>query len=158
MNISDQSETYGHNVSHEVGTVDSFNNVRNSVPLKSIEKQTNTTTECQKNYSVNETEKKQAHVTDMSLQNEYQKCQELHRPVVSRSRINAEAVPFEPSVSSTAFYRARFMEVVEASADTCFLRRQEKLLKLEGSFPRLHRFCTSNGRIQATVASAVPLW
>ena len=60
MNISDQSETYskdGHNVSQEVGTVDAFNNVRNSVPLKSIENQTNTTTECQKNYSVYETEK-----------------------------------------------------------------------------------------------------
>ena len=38
----------------------------------------------------------------MSLQNEYQKCQELHSPVVSRSRINAEAVPFESTVSSTA--------------------------------------------------------
>ena len=51
---------------------------------------------------MNETEEKQAHITDMSLQNEYQKCQELHIPVVSRSRINAEAVPFEPTVSSTA--------------------------------------------------------
>ena len=43
MNISDQSETYrkgGYNVSQEVGSVDSYSNVCNSVPLKSSEKQT----------------------------------------------------------------------------------------------------------------------
>ena len=55
MNIYDQSETYrkgGCNVSQEVGTVDSYSNASSSVPLKSGEKQTNGTTEYQKNATV----------------------------------------------------------------------------------------------------------
>ena len=104
MNISDQSETYrkeGHGISQEIEIADSYSNARNSMSLKNTEKQTNTTTECQKYDSLYETDPKQAHIRDMSLQNEHQNSQELHSPLVSKNRINAEAVPFEPTVSNT---------------------------------------------------------
>ena len=104
MNISNQSETYrkeGHNISQEVGIVDSYSNACNSMSLKNMEKQTNTTTECQKYDSVYETEPKQAYIRDISLQNEHQNSQELHSPGVAKNRINAEVVPFEPIVSNT---------------------------------------------------------
>ena len=104
MNISDQSETFRkeeHNISQEEGIVDPYSNARNSMSLKNTEKQTNITIECQKYDSVYETEPKQAHIRDMSLQNEHQSSQELHSPVVSKNRINAETVPFEPTFSNT---------------------------------------------------------
>ena len=85
MNISDQSETYrkgGYNVSQEAGTVDSYSNACNSVPLKSSEKQTNCTTEYQKNDTVYEGETQQTNIKDMSLQNE--QSPEIHRPVFSK--------------------------------------------------------------------------
>ena len=68
MNVSDQSETYrkeGHNISQEVGIVDSYSNARNSMSLKKTEKQTNTTTECTKYDSLCETEPEQTHIRDM---------------------------------------------------------------------------------------------
>ena len=91
MNISDQSETYrkgGYNVSQEVGTVDSYSNACNSVPLKSSEKQKNCTTEYQKNATVYGAESQQTKIMDMSLQNE--QSPELHHPVVSKTCMNAE--------------------------------------------------------------------
>ena len=101
MNISETYRKEGHNISQEVGIIDSYSNAPNPMSLKNTEKQTNTTTECQKYDSVYKTEPKQAYIRDMSLQNEHQNSQELYSPVVSKNRINAEAVPFEPTVSNT---------------------------------------------------------
>ena len=103
MNISDQSETYrkgGYNVSQEVGTVDSYSNACNSVPLKSSEKQINCTTEYQKNATVYGAESQQTNIKDMSLQNE--QSPELHRPVISKTCMKAAATPFEPTASSSS--------------------------------------------------------
>ena len=103
MNISDQSETYrngGYTVSQEVGTVDSYSNACNSVPLKSSEKQTNCTTEYQNNATVYGAESQQANIKDMSLQNE--QSPELHRPVISKTCMNAAATPFEPTASCSS--------------------------------------------------------
>ena len=55
MNIFDESETYrkgGCNLSQEVGIVDSYSNVCNSVAFKTSIKQTDSTTERQKNATV----------------------------------------------------------------------------------------------------------
>lgn len=96
MNISDQSDTYRkgeYNVSQEVGTIDSYSNVCNSVPLKSSEKQTNSTTEYQKNATAYEAEPQQAQNKDMSLPNE--QYQELYRPIVRKTRMNAAVTPFD---------------------------------------------------------------
>ena len=95
MNISDQSETYrkeGYSVSQEVKIVDSDINVCNSVPLKSSENQTNGTTGNQKITTVNGAQPQQSLDKDMSLQNE--QAQELHRPVVRKTSMNAAATPF----------------------------------------------------------------
>ena len=100
MNISDQSETYRkgrYNVSREVGTVDSYSNVCNSVPLKSSEKQTNSTTDSQKNAPVYGAEPQQSYNKEVSLQNE--QSQELHHPVVRKTSMSAAATPFEPTAT-----------------------------------------------------------
>ena len=100
MNISDQSESYrkgGCNVSQEVGIVDSYSNVCNSVPLKSSEKQTNSTTDNHKNAPVYAAEPQQSCNKEMSLQNE--QSQELHRPVVRNTSMSAAATPIEPTAT-----------------------------------------------------------
>ena len=86
MIFSDESETYrkgGCNVSQEVGIVDSYSNVCNSVPLKTSIKQTDSTIEYQKNATFFEAEPQQALNKDMSLPNE--QYQEFHCPVVRQS-------------------------------------------------------------------------
>ena len=100
MNISDQSETYqkeGYSVSQEVEIVDSDINVCNSVLLKSSENQTNGTTGNQKITMVNGAQPQQSLDRDMSLQNE--QAQELHRPVVRKTTMNAAATQFEPTAT-----------------------------------------------------------
>ena len=100
MNISDQSETYrkeGYSVSQEVKIVDSDINVCNSVPLKSSENQTNGTTSNKKIATVTGAQPQQSLDKDMSLQNE--QAQELHRPVVRKTSMNAAATPFEPTAT-----------------------------------------------------------
>ena len=100
MNIYDQSETYrkeGYSVSQEVEIVDSDINVCNSVPLKSSENQTNSTTGNQKITTVNGAQPQQSLDKDMSLQNE--QAQELDRPVVRKTSMNTAATPFEPTAT-----------------------------------------------------------
>ena len=100
MNISDESETYrkgGCNVSQEVGVVDSYGNVCNSVPLKTSIKQTDSNTGYQKNATDFKAEPQQALNKDMSLPNE--QYQEFYCPVVGQSSINATATPFKPNAA-----------------------------------------------------------
>ena len=68
MNISDQSETYRkteHNVSQEVGTVTSYSNVCNSVPMTNTENETNISTECQKNVTAHGAQPQQTQVKEV---------------------------------------------------------------------------------------------
>ena len=100
MNISDQSETYrkeGYSVPQEVKIVDSDINVCDSVPLKNSENQTNGTTGNQKITTVKGAQPQQSLDKEMSLQNE--QAQELHRPVVRKTSMNAAATPFEPTAT-----------------------------------------------------------
>ena len=149
MDISDQSETYrkgGYTVSQEVKAVDSDTNVCISGPLKYSENQTNGTTDNQQNTTVIRSQPQQALYKDMSLPNE--QSQELHRPESRKTSMNAAAIPFEPTAtcgnSTPPLNWARFMEAVKTFADTCIHLRIEKLPKLEGILPCLHRFCTGN--------------
>ena len=77
--------------------MNSYSNVCNSVPLKTSIKQTDSTTEYQKNATVFETEPQQALIKDMSLPNE--QYQEFHCPIVGQSSMNATRPPFEPNAS-----------------------------------------------------------
>ena len=100
MDISDQSETYrkgGYSISQEVKAVDSDINICNSVPLKYSEKQTNRTTDNQKNTTVIGAQPQQALYKDMSLPNE--QSQELHRTELRKTSMNAAAIPFEPTAT-----------------------------------------------------------
>ena len=100
MNISDQSKTYrkeDHSVSQEVGTVDSYSNVCNSVPSIKTETQINTSAECQKNVTVHGVQRQQTQVkeVDMSLPRETR--QGLCSPIVSQTSMNPAATPFQPN-------------------------------------------------------------
>ena len=148
MNISDRSETYRKdepNVSQEVGIVSSYGNASNSMSLKNLEIQTHTSTEGQNKDIVYETETTPPYIRDTSMQNE--QSQELDRAIVSKNRMNAEATPFEltasnspsPSIGQDLWRQLKRVQIPVFTGD------KKNLSELEGSFSRMHRFCTSNG-------------
>ena len=67
------------------------------MPLKSSENQTNGTTGNQKITTVKGAQPQQSLDKEMSLQNE--QAQELNRPVVRKTSMNAAATPFEPTAT-----------------------------------------------------------
>lgn len=104
MNISDQSETYKkeeHSVSQEVGTVDSYSNVCNSVPPVNTENATNISAEYQKNVTVHGVQPHQTQVREIDMSLPREQRQELGSPVIGQTSMNAAATPFQQNASNS---------------------------------------------------------
>lgn len=104
MNISDQSEAYKkeeHSVSQEVGTVDSYSNVCNSVSVVNTENETNISAERQKNVTVHGVQPQQTQVREIDMSLPREQRQGLGSPVVGQTSMNAAATPFQQNASNS---------------------------------------------------------